>query len=63
MDFYYLPKEYQQTHEMCYELIGQVEEFLVRDEYKFLQITTYPIDLGAIERLLLFYARVSRLFE
>lgn len=32
MDFYYLPKEYQQTHKMCFELIGQVEEFLVRDE-------------------------------
>ena len=44
MDFYYLPKEYQQTHKMCFELIGQVEEFLVRDEYKFLQVTTYPID-------------------
>lgn len=51
MDFYYLPKEYQQTHEMCYELIGQVEEFLVRDEYKFLQITTYPIDAAEISNI------------
>ena len=51
MNFYYLPKEYQQTHEMCYELIGQVEEFLVRDEYKFLQITTYPIDAAEIPNI------------
>lgn len=44
MNFYYLPKEYHNIHRMCFELVGQVEEFITKEEYKFLQVTTFPLE-------------------
>lgn len=49
MVFYYLPKEYQRIHEMCFELVEQVESFLTRDEYRFLQVTSVPLEKQEIE--------------
>ena len=40
MDFYYLPKEYHAVHTACFELVRQIEEFIVKDEYKFLKVST-----------------------
>mgnify|MGYP004672003871 CR=1 len=35
MEFYYLPKEYQTIHTACFDLVRQIEEFIVKDEYQF----------------------------
>lgn len=43
MEFYYLPNEYKAIHTACFELIGQIEEFIVGKEYKFLQLSHYDL--------------------
>ena len=43
MEFYYLPEEYHAVHTACYELVKQIEEFIVKDEYKFLSVSTSPM--------------------
>lgn len=40
MKFYYLPEEYRIIHSTCFELVRQIEEFIVKDEYKFLRVST-----------------------
>ena len=39
MEFYYLPKEYHNIHKTCFELVGQIEEFIVKKEYQFLKVS------------------------
>lgn len=39
MEFYYLPKEYQGVHKLCFELVSQIEELVVGKEYLFLRIS------------------------
>ena len=43
MEFYYLPEEYHAVHTACFELVRQIEEFIVKDEYKFLRLSTSPM--------------------
>lgn len=43
MEFYYLPKEFHAVHTACFELVRQIEEFIVKDEYKFLSVSTSPM--------------------
>lgn len=40
MEFYYLPEEYRNIHSACFELIRQIEEFIVSKDYQFLQVTS-----------------------
>lgn len=40
MEFYYLPEELRVMHTACFELIRQIEEFIVGKDYQFLQITS-----------------------
>lgn len=40
MEFYYLPEDYHTVHAACFELVRQIEEFIVKDEYKFLRVST-----------------------
>ena len=53
MEFYYLPKEYHTIHSACIELVRQIEEFIVKDEYKFLKVSTSamtPEELNLLEK-------------
>lgn len=43
MEFYYLPNEYKAIHTACFELIRQIEEFIVEKEYRFLQVSSYEM--------------------
>ena len=43
MEFYYLPNEYRTIHTACFELIRQIEEFIVGKEYQFLQVSHYEL--------------------
>lgn len=43
MEFYYLPKEYQTIHTACFDLVRQIEEFIVKDEYKFMKVSSTPM--------------------
>jgi len=43
MEFYYLPKEYRKTHEACFELVKQIEEFIVGKDYEFLRVSTFEL--------------------
>lgn len=43
MDYFYLPKEYHSVHKACFELVGQIEEFVVGKEYQFLRVTQSPL--------------------
>ena len=43
MEFYYLPGEYKAIHTACFELIRQIEEFIVGKEYQFLQVFHYEL--------------------
>ena len=43
MKFYYLPKEYQTIHAVCFDLVRQIEEFIVKDEYQFLKVSSMPM--------------------
>jgi len=44
MEFYYLPKEYLSVHNACFELVRQIEEFVVGKEYQFLRVLHAPIN-------------------
>ena len=43
MEFYYLPKKYHSVHKACFELVRQIEEFVVGKEYQFLQVSHAPM--------------------
>lgn len=43
MDFHYLPEEYRTIHYACFELVRQIEEFIVGKEYRFLQESHYEL--------------------
>ena len=43
MEFHYLPNEYKAIHTACFELIRQIEEFVVGREYQFLQVSHYEL--------------------
>ena len=43
MEFHYLPNEYKAIHTSCFELIRQIEEFIVEKEYQFLQVSRYEM--------------------
>lgn len=52
MKFYYLPEEYRRIHSACFELVRQIEEFIVKEEYQFLRVSTTtmtPDDLKLLE--------------
>ena len=52
MEFYYLPNEYHNIHKTCFELVGQIEEFIVKNEYQFLKVSVSnmtPEELKLIE--------------
>lgn len=51
MEFYYLPEEYRAVHIACFELVRQIEEFIVKDEYKFLSVSTSPMTPEELELL------------
>ena len=51
MKFHFLPEEHRGIHTTCYELIRQIEEFIVGKDYKFLQITSSELSLEDKERL------------
>lgn len=43
MEFYYLSKKYQGAHKTCFELVRQIEEFVVGKEYQFLRVSHAPL--------------------
>ena len=51
MEFYYLPEELRAMHTACFELIRQIEEFIVGKDYQFLQITSSKLALEDKARL------------
>ena len=51
MDFYYLPEEHRAIHTACFELVRQIEEFIVGKDYQFLQITSAELSLEEKARL------------
>ena len=46
MDFYYLPQKYQAVHSACFELVKQIEEFILSENYKFLQVSEFVLKEG-----------------
>ena len=51
MEFYYLPEEYRAVHTACFELIRQIEEFIVGKEYVFLWVSHTDLTDEEKERL------------
>lgn len=51
MEFYYLPEEHRVIHTASFELIRQIEEFIVGKDYQFLQITSSKLSLEDKVRL------------
>ena len=51
MEFYYLPKEYRIIHTSCIELVKQIEEFIVKEEYEFMRVTTSNFTAEDIQHL------------
>lgn len=43
MEFYYLPKEHRKTHTACFELVKQIEEFIVGKDYEFLRVSLFEL--------------------
>lgn len=43
MKFDYLPKKYRTVHSACFKLVQQIEEFIVGNDYRCLQSTTYKL--------------------
>lgn len=43
MEFYYLPAKYHNIHSVCFELVKQIEEFIICEDFKFLQISVFNI--------------------
>ena len=39
MNFCYLPREYHNIHKTCFELVSQIEEFIIKKEYQFLRVS------------------------
>lgn len=39
MEFYYLPEEHRAIHTVCFELVRQIEEFIVGKDYEFLRVS------------------------
>lgn len=50
MEYYSLPEEYQTTHVVCYEIVKQIEDFILCKEYEFLQISGYPLTKEELEK-------------
>lgn len=48
MEFYYLPEEHRAMHTACFELVKQIEEFIVGKDYEFLRVS-HP-DLTEVEK-------------
>ena len=51
MEFYYLPDEYHTVHTACFELVKQIEEFIVKDEYKVLRVSASPMTPKELKQL------------
>ncbi len=51
MEFYYLPEEHRTIHSACFELIRQIEEFVVGKEYQFLRVSYAPLTEEEKDRL------------
>jgi len=51
MEFYSLPKEYHNVHKTCFELIRQIEEFVVGEEYQFLRVSHTPLTEEEMKQL------------
>lgn len=50
MKYYYLPEKYQMLHSACFELVGQIEEFIISEDFIFLQTSVLSIDKEGLER-------------
>ena len=37
--FFYLPEEHRAIHTACFELVRQIEEFIVGKDYEFLRVS------------------------
>lgn len=51
MEFYYLPKEYHNTHKNCFELVRQIEEFVIGKDYQFLRVSQAPLTVEEKDKL------------
>ena len=51
MEFDYLPEKYRAIHKACFELIQQIEEFIIGKEYRFLNGLELELTKEEKERL------------
>lgn len=51
MEFFYLPDKYHAKHVACFEMIRQVEGFIVDKDYKFLCQNTFPLTESEKDKL------------
>ena len=51
MEFYYLPKEYHNAHKNCFELVRQIEEFVIGKDYQFLRVSQAPLTVEEKDKL------------
>ena len=41
MEFYYLPEKHRKVHIACFEIVRQIEEFIVGKDYEFLRVSSF----------------------
>lgn len=51
MEFYYLPEKYRIVHTTCFEIVRHIEEFIVGEDYKFLQLTHQRLSEDDLKQL------------
>lgn len=51
MEFLYLPKEYHNAHKNCFELVRQIEELVVGNDYQFLRASKAPLTVEEKDKL------------
>ena len=51
MEFYYLPKEYHSVYKACFELVRQIEEFIVKEDYRFLKVSVSDMTPEELKQL------------
>lgn len=43
-DFYYLPDKYQDIHLACFELVKHIEDFIICEDFMFLQLSAFNVN-------------------
>lgn len=48
-DYIFLPDKYHKQHQQCFDLVCQIEEFIIKEEYRYLKALPFKIEEKDIE--------------